>query len=156
MSEGSKETNISLTRAPLRRSNHAIWLGPVIVFVGVVSYFTHFSQFPGLRDFPWVNLPIVVIGFVLSFISVKRAFGRSDIFRGKIVASLSLAFSLFFTVLFVAYIGHISYQLPQPTAITQNLTLAPEFVLKNQNGQDVSSADFRGKKLIVTFYRGYW
>lgn len=31
-------------------------------------------------------------------------------------------------------------------------TLAPEFTLKDQNGQDVSLSQFRGKKVILYFY----
>ena len=43
--------------------NHALWLGPLISVAGTVSYFQFFARFPALRDFPWINLPLVVIGF---------------------------------------------------------------------------------------------
>jgi len=34
---------------------------------------------------------------------------------------------------------------------------APQFILKNQNGEEIDSEDFLGKKAIVlTFYRGIW
>jgi len=33
---------------------------------------------------------------------------------------------------------------------------APEFALLDQKGQSVSLSDFRGKKLVLVFYRGYW
>ena len=31
-------------------------------------------------------------------------------------------------------------------------TLAPDFVLKNQNGEEVRLSDFRGKKVVLYFY----
>jgi cytochrome oxidase Cu insertion factor (SCO1/SenC/PrrC family) len=35
--------------------------------------------------------------------------------------------------------------------------LAPDFTLQNQNGQNVSLSDYRGKKSVVlVFYRGHW
>ena len=72
------------------------------------------------------------------------------------MGSLSMLFSGLLTALFVGYIGYLSYQLPEPTKITQGLSVSPEFVLNDQNGEEVSLSDFQGKKLIVTFYRGHW
>ena len=139
-----------------RRRNHAIWLGPLTVFAGAVSYFTYFTQFPALRDFPWINLPIVMLGLIISLVAVRRAFGKSDVYRGKILGSASFLFSTLLAGLFFAYIGYLSYQLPDPTTKTVGLSIAPEFTLQDQNDQPVSLSDFQGKKLIVTFYRGHW
>jgi len=34
---------------------------------------------------------------------------------------------------------------------------APDFILEDVNGRNVSLSDFRGKKSVVlVFYRGYW
>ena len=156
MSEELSKSESPVTPSSIRRRNHAIWLGPLIVFIGAVSYFTFFTQFPVLRDFPWINLPIVMVGCGVSFIAIKRAFGRSEVYRGKVMGSLSMLFSGLLTALFVGYIGYLSYQLPELTKITQGLSVSPEFVLNDQNGEEVSLSDFQGKKLIVTFYRGHW
>jgi hypothetical protein len=156
MSEEPNQSESPVTPSSIRRRNHAIWIGPLVVFIGVVSYFTYFTQFPALRDFPWINLPIVLIGCGISIVSTKRAFSRSDVYRGKVLGSLSMIFSTLLTALFVGYIGYLSYQLPEPTKTTQGLSIAPEFVLTDHNGQEVALNDFRGKKLIVTFYRGHW
>ena len=156
MSEGPQTLESSPVIKTQKRRNHALWLGPLIVFVGAVSYFTFFAQFPALRDFPWINLPIVIAGFALSFTAVKRAFSQPDIYRGKISGSLAFVFSTLLSGLFVGYISYLSYQLPEPTPITQNLAVAPEFTLTDQNDQPISLSDFHGKKLIITFYRGHW
>ena len=72
------------------------------------------------------------------------------------MGTLGLGFSGLLAGLFVVYIAYLSYQLPEPSATTQGLTLAPEFTLQDQDSQSVSLSDFNGKKLIITFYRGYW
>ena len=156
MSLGNKKSAASVTPLSIRRRNHSVWLGPLIVFLGAVSYFIYFAQIPVLRDFPWINSPVVLLGCWINLIAIKRAFGRSDLYRGKLMAALSMVFSILLTALFASYIGYISYQLPAPTETTQGLSIAPEFVLSDQNGQEVDLSDFRGKKLIVTFYRGHW
>ena len=45
---------------------------------------------------------------------------------------------------------------PEATEISLEMVTAPDFTLMDQNGQLVSLADFRGRKVVLTFYRGYW
>ena len=33
---------------------------------------------------------------------------------------------------------------------------APDFTLKNADGQEVSLSSYRGKDVVLVFYRGYW
>jgi cytochrome oxidase Cu insertion factor (SCO1/SenC/PrrC family) len=33
---------------------------------------------------------------------------------------------------------------------------APDFTLKNADGQAVSLSSYRGKNVVLVFYRGYW
>ncbi len=51
---------------PKRWPKHAVWLGFVVTFVGFVSYYLYFAQFADLRDVPWVNIPVVLIGVLLA------------------------------------------------------------------------------------------
>ncbi|HBP56846.1 MAG TPA: hypothetical protein DD687_12995, partial [Verrucomicrobiales bacterium] len=112
MSLENKKSAASVMSLSIRRRNHLVWLGPLIVFLGAVSYFIYFAQFPVLRDFPWINTPVVLLGCWVNLIAIKRAFGRSDLYRGKLMAAFSMAFSILLTALFASYIGYISYQLP--------------------------------------------
>ena len=48
-----------------RWSKHAVWMGLAITLAGSLSSFGYFAQFPELRDFPVVNLPLVWVGMLL-------------------------------------------------------------------------------------------
>ncbi|MCL6507973.1 MAG: redoxin domain-containing protein [Bryobacteraceae bacterium] len=34
--------------------------------------------------------------------------------------------------------------------------VAPDFTLPGTNGEPVSLSDYRGKNVVLVFYRGYW
>ncbi|RMG50585.1 MAG: hypothetical protein D6723_12000 [Acidobacteria bacterium] len=36
------------------------------------------------------------------------------------------------------------------------MTPAPDFALTNQRGHPVRLRDYRGKKVVLVFYRGFW
>ncbi|MBI3949317.1 MAG: redoxin domain-containing protein [Acidobacteria bacterium] len=46
--------------------------------------------------------------------------------------------------------------MPAPTSTVLSLTVAPDFTLMDQRGQPVRLSDYRGKKVVIAFYRGYW
>jgi peptidoglycan/LPS O-acetylase OafA/YrhL len=78
--------------------NWSLWAGFLLVLAGFLTY-AFFSQFPSTRDFPWVNLLLFCVGGILLFLGLIRAFGRPQLYRGKIfgpiLAVLGLAaFSL--------------------------------------------------------------
>ncbi len=137
------------------KRNHLIWIGPLVAFAAVVSYFEVFARFPALRDFPWVNLPLVVLGAALSALGVRRAFGRS-LFRGKTLAAVGLALSLLITAAFFAYVFWLTYFLPPPSDTTLGLVEAPDFRLAASTGETVRLSDFEGRKVALVFYRGFW
>ena len=138
------------------RRNHLIWIGLAVTVAGVLSYFMVFARYPVLRDFPWVNLPLVALGFGLSAAGARRAFGRSEVFRGKVLAPLGALLSLFLGSLFVYYIFGLSYVLPPPTEATLSLVRAPGFALASAAGEMVRLDDYRGRKVVLVFYRGFW
>ena len=85
----------------MKRSwNWAVWTGASLVFLGVLSYPLFFVRFPGLRDFPWANLPMIAFGLMVLSLGLVRAFRHPDLCRGKIFGSvlavLTLALSGFF------------------------------------------------------------
>lgn len=139
-----------------RRKNHLIWIGPLVTFAGGVSYFLVFARYPALRDFPWVNLPLVAIGVGLSGIGLAWAFIRPEIFRGKVSGSIGLALSLGIAALFSVYIFSLSYRMPGPSEVSLSIAAAPDSALPDQRGRPVRLGDFRGRKVVLTFYRGHW
>lgn len=140
----------------MRRRNHALWLGPLLVFTGAVSYFMVFARYPGLRDVPWLNLPWVLIGLIVSAAGVRRAFRRSAGLAGRLGGVFVLVVAVLLSGLFVFYVFHLSYQVPPPQPETMALETAPDFALTDPDGREVSLAQFAGTNLVLTFYRGYW
>ena len=136
--------------------NHALWLGPLITFAGMFSYFSLFARFPPLRDFPWVNLPMVLIGLALSVVGFSRAFTRGSGWWVKVAGSLGLALSLLFGGFLIVYVFAISYSLPAASAIATALEQAPDFSLEDSKGRMHRLSDYRGSKVVLVFYRGHW
>jgi hypothetical protein len=139
-----------------KRWNHALWLGPLLTFAGMISYFQFFARFPSLRDFPWINLPLVLIGLGLSGLGWWRAFSQRSRLWVKIAGSIGMAFSLLVGGFFVAYVFAISYTLPAVTAKSLETAVAPDFGLSDHAGKLVRLSDYRGSKVVIVFYRGHW
>ena len=134
------------------------WLAPLITFGGFISYFLVFAKYPTLRDFPWVNLPLVLIGAGLAIGGLMRAW--KDARWGKRVFYLfSAGFSVVVAGFLVLYVFVISNQMPEAAIAEEKLVagvVAPAFTLANANGETVSLSDFAGKKVVISFYRGFW
>jgi len=150
------EATDNVQPSPSRSSNHLLWLGPLVVFTGAVSYFLFFTRFPDLRDFPWVNLPWVLIGLAMSVMGLLRAYRPDSGPRSRILGSLGLMASLTLGGLFLFYVFVFSYMVPAPTAQTLALTDAPDFELSDHQGKPVRLSQFRGRRVLLTFYRGFW
>ncbi len=143
-------------RGAARGWNHPVWLGFVLVVVGATSYFLVFVRYPLLRDFPWLNLPLVLAGLLLVAWGVRRAFDQGRTLGAKIAAALALLLSLALAGLFTTYIFYLSYQLPADRGVAQIQTVAAEFALQDQNQHTVRLSDYRGQKVVLVFYRGFW
>jgi hypothetical protein len=139
-----------------RRFPTLVWLGPLLVLVGSISYFLVFVRVPTLRDVPWANLPLVWVGLGMSAIGLRRTLGPTRPWRGKILGVGGFALSLIVTLLFHAYVFYYSYQLPPPNDAAQLGQQAPDFALPNQDGSTVRRSDFQGQKVVLVFYRGHW
>jgi hypothetical protein len=140
---------------PARR-NHALWLGPLLTFAGGVTYFTTFARWAPLRDFPWVNLPLVLGGLLLSAAGLRRAWRTAPRRRTRALAVAGCAGSGLLATLFCLYVFALSYALPAPGARTLALEQAPDFALLDQRGESVRLSALRGRKVVLTFYRGFW
>ena len=144
---------------PKAKTGHPIgWStgGFALTFIAAVSYFLVAANFADLRDVPWINAPLVLLGVFASVRGIKAVFAHPDeIWKRTVVTGTSLL-SVAIGLLFFTYIGYLSYQMPQPTAQTENLEALPEFALQDQNNATFKPSDYLGKNLLIIFYRGYW
>ena len=79
-----------------RKWNWPIWVGFVVALGGLFSY-GFFIRYPLTRDFPWANLLLFGIGGALLIFGFFRAFGRPQLYRGKIFGSILTAIACFFS-----------------------------------------------------------
>lgn len=146
-----------------RKWNSPLWVGFLCALAGLVTY-PFFVQFRVTRDVPWANFLLLGLGIVLLLVGLFRAFGRPQVYRGKIFGSI-------FTLLGLCAAGFFSYivffvlkDLPASTSAPHIGQRAPEFTLPDQDGHPVALADLLttgrasgepGAALLI-FYRGFW
>jgi hypothetical protein len=118
-----------------------------------VSYFQVFARFAPLRDFPWVNLPVIWMGVVLTAVGYVRAVRRE---RGKILGSVAVLLSVLLTGVFHTYVFWYTYRMPEAAAAPTAAIPAPDFTLVDQHGNPVTLSDFHGRNVVLVFYRGHW
>ena len=94
-----------------RRWNWPIWVGFVVVVAGLFSY-GFFVRFPTTRDFPWANLLLFGIGAALLIVGLFRAFGRPQVYRGKIFGSIFTAIAVLVVAFFSYAIFYVVRQVP--------------------------------------------
>jgi AhpC/TSA family len=139
-----------------RKWNWPIWVGFVVAVGGLFSY-EFFAEFPITRDFPWANLLLFGIGAALLLIGLFRAFGRPQLYRGKVFGPIFtvIAFALF--AFFGYEIFYVLKQVPLSAQAPRIGEKAPEFTLSDQSGKNVALSDLLSPNgAILIFYRGYW
>ncbi len=90
-----------------RKWNWPLWVGIVVAVGGLFSY-EFFARYPITRDFPWANLLLFGIGAALLIFGLFRAFGRPQLYRGKIIGSILTAIGLFLFVFFCYEIFYVA------------------------------------------------
>jgi hypothetical protein len=140
-----------------RRWNWPIWAGFVVVVAGLFSYGI-FVRFPITRDFPWANLLLFGIGIALLLLGLFRAFGRPQIYRGKILGSIFAAIAVVVVALFSYEIFYVLRQVPVSAGAPRVGQKAPDFLLLDQNRKSVGLGDLlsNSKGVALIFYRGFW
>lgn len=132
--------------------NHAAWLGPLIAVPGFFSYWLYFSRWPVFRDFPWLNLLILLAAIGLSVIAIRRAtpgWGRRGSAAGLVFSSLLLGALSFYCFV-------LSYGLPDTARVADDGTRLPAITLASYDGTQIDVAEAAQDKLILVFYRGFW
>jgi|SRR5947209_10834717 len=139
-----------------RKWNWSLWVGFVVAVGGLFSY-EYFAQFPITRDFPWPNLLLFGIGAVLLLAGLFRAFGRPQVYRGKLFGSIFAAIALLLFAFFSYEIFYVLKQVPLSAQAPRVGEKAPEFSLSDANGKEVSLRDLLSPNgAVLIFYRGHW
>ena len=140
-----------------RKWNWPIWVGFVVALGGLFSY-GFFVRYPLTRDFPWANLLLFGIGAALLIFGLFRAFGRPQLYRGKIFGPVLAAIGLFFFAFFSYKIFYVVRQVPLSAHAPRLGEQAPDFLLLDQNAMPVGLGDLLSgsKAVVLIFYRGFW
>jgi len=139
-----------------RKWNWPLWVGFVVALGGLFSY-ELFAEFPMTRDFPWANLLLFGIGAALLLAGLFRAFGRPQVYRGKVFGSIFATISLFLFAFFAYEIFYVLRQVPLSAQAPRVRAKAPEFSLPDQNGKSVALGDLLSPNgAVLIFYRGRW
>jgi hypothetical protein len=137
--------------------NWSLWLGFLFALAGFLSY-TFFAQFPITRDFPLANLLLFAIGGILLVLGLFRAFGKPQVYRGKIFGPILATLAILMFGLFSYVLFYELRQVPPSTGAPRVGQEAPEFTLSDQDGKEVSLLDLvtGSKAVALIFYRGFW
>ena len=132
------------------------WNWPI--WAGFFSYTFFFARFPITRDFPWANLILFCVGGILLLVSLFRAFGRPQVYRGKIFGAIFTIFSALMVGFFCYVLFYVLRQVPPSMGAPRVGQKAPEFTLPDQNETPVSLADLlsNSRAVALIFYRGFW
>jgi hypothetical protein len=86
-----------------------------------------------------------------------RAFGKPQVFRGKIFGSIFAVIVVLLVALFSYEIFYVLRQVPASAGAPRVGQKAPDFFLLDQNGKPVGLGDLlsNSKGVVVIFYRGF-
>jgi AhpC/TSA family len=137
--------------------NWMLWLGFLFVLAGFLSY-TFFARFAVTREFPSANFLLFFVGGIFLVLGLFRAFGKPQVYRGKILGSILTVLSALMVAFFCYVFFYQLRQVPPSTAAPRVGQKAPEFTLPDQNDKPVALADLlsNSKATLLIFYRGFW
>lgn len=140
-----------------RSWNWLLWTGFLIVIAGFLTY-PVLVFFPATRDFPWVNFILLILGAVLLVAGLVRAFGKPQLYRGKVFGSIFAVLSLCIIALFGYVVFYELKQVPASAGAPRAGQPAPEFTLPDQDDKPVALGDLvsGSKAVVLIFYRGFW
>jgi hypothetical protein len=139
-----------------REWNWPLWVGFVVAVGGLFSY-EFFAAFPMTRDFPWASFLLFGVGATLLLAGLFRAFGRPQVYRGKVFGSIFTVIALLLGAFFAYQILYVLRQVPTSAQAPRVGQKAPEFTLPDQTGKSVALGDLLSPHgAVLIFYRGHW
>jgi len=150
-----------------RRTNSALWIGSLVMLLGVLANVaSFFPSLPGRSVIAWLCLILPALGVALLLLGVIRAFRQRQVYGGKISGSIITVLAIPLFALSTIGFFH-ARALPASTHAPQVGQKAPDFTLANASGQSMSlgqllsvpidaSAGTPPKAVLLIFYRGYW
>jgi cytochrome oxidase Cu insertion factor (SCO1/SenC/PrrC family) len=98
------------------------------------------------------------VGGILLVHGLFRAFGKPQIYRGKIFGPILATLGISMFVLFSYIFFYELRQVPPSTGAPRVGQKAPDFTLSNQDGKEISLSGLvgRSKAVALIFYRGFW
>ena len=148
--------NVARTAGMKRKWNWPIWIGFVVAIGGLFSY-EFFARFPITRDFPWATLLLFAVGAALLLFGLFRAFGRPQLYRGKVFGTILTVIASLLFAFFAYEIFYVLRQVPLSAQAPKVGQRAPAFSLPDQNGKQIALSDLLSPNgALLIFYRGYW
>lgn len=153
-----------------RRRNSAPWSAFLFTLLAIALNGLTFVTLRGTQLLLWASFIAGLIALVCGIIGVRRAFGRPQVFSGKVSSSIFSVLALLVCGL-MAFIWFHARALPASKGAPQVGQKAPEFTLPDTQGRSVSLAQLLGhadsagagnagapapKAVLLIFYRGYW
>src|ERR1700719_543467 len=109
-----------------KKWNWPLWVGFIIAVGGLFRY-EFFAQFPITRDFPWATLVLFGVGAALLIVGLFRAFGRPQLYRGKIFGAIFAVISLLLFAFFSYEMFYVLRQVPLSAQAPRVGQKAPSF-----------------------------
>jgi vacuolar-type H+-ATPase subunit I/STV1 len=122
----------------------------------------------GTRALLWLSVLAGLVALVYGFIGIQRAFGRPQLFGGKVSSSIFGILALLVCGL-MAFSWFGARAMPASAGAPHAGKKAPEFTLADTQGNEVSLSQLLGqanatggssaappKAVLLIFYRGYW
>ena len=142
----------------MKRRNMLLWIGFALVLLAVGTYIPLFAVYAATRDVPWVNYLLFAAGALVLWLGLRRAFGRPEQYRGKVLGSILAGLSVLLFAFFCFSIFYISKAIPSPETAVRVGHSAPDFTLASADGKQISLSDQlkNHRAVLLIFYRGYW
>jgi hypothetical protein len=150
----------------IKRWNFDVMWALLLALGALAANVAVFATPPLQSALPWVSLCLGILALIVLVRGLWRAFGESQIYRGKVL-------SVVLGVLTVALAGlmvfafFLARKLPTSVDAPQVGQQVPDFTLTDSNGKAVSldslfaaeSSEPQAaapKAVLLIFYRGYW